>query len=118
MAPKKTKKSANKSVVNKKASVKEEISKTIPSTKASKSAFRSDAMQTAALVKLGRNAGANAIRASKALDLSITYMQNGEIIKEFSNGKKEIISPRPEKKATSKKTGNALRKGMVLHEKR
>ncbi len=118
MATRKITKAVTKSVTSKNVSAKGEISKTDSSTKTIKTVFRSDVMQTAALVKLGRNAGANAIRASKALDLPITYMQNGEIIKEFSDGTKEIISPSPAKKATSKKTINALKKGMVLHEKR
>lgn len=83
--------------------------------KAGKAAFKSDARQTASLVKAGRIGAANAIRASRALGLPITYMQDGNLYREFSDGTKEMIAPDVVKKAVAKKTTNQLRKGMVLH---
>jgi hypothetical protein len=77
--------------------------------------FRSDVKQAATLVKVGRLGSANAIRALKALDLPITYMQNGVLYRELSNGTKEKIVTVSSKKQGSKKTALPLKKGMVLH---
>jgi hypothetical protein len=83
-----------------------------------KNAFRPDVKQTAALVKVGRVSSANAIRASKALGLSITYLQNGVLYKEDSNGTKEILSTTNNQNSVSKKTPLQLKKGMLLHAKK
>lgn len=81
-------------------------------------AFRSDARQTATLIKVGRTGAANAIRASKALGLPITYLQNGVLYKEYADGTKEIIETGTVKKNGIKEGANRLKKGMVLHAKK
>lgn len=83
-----------------------------------KSIFRPDVKQTAALVKIGRAGSANAIRASKALGLSITYMQNGILYKEDSSGTKEIVGTSTKQNPVSKKSQLLLKKGMLLHAKK
>ena len=83
--------------------------------KKAQSLFKSDARQTAALVKAGRMGAANAIRASRALGLPITYLQNGTIYEEYPDGSKKKIGSGSVKKRVSKKDGQILKKGMVLH---
>ena len=83
-----------------------------------KTLFKSDAKQTATLVKVGRTSAANAIRASKALGLPITYMQNGILYKEHPDGRKEKIITVTDKKIVPKKTTSPLKKGMILHAKK
>jgi len=83
-----------------------------------KNIFRPDVKQTAVLVKVGRAGSANAIRASKALGLSITYMKNGVLYKEDSNGTKEIVSTSIKQNSASKKSSLPLKKGMLLHAKK
>lgn len=90
--------------------------KTSSVTKAVKTGFRSDTMQTAKLVKAGREGAAQAIRASRALGLPITYLQDGSLYKEFPDGTKEILKKAPVKKSISKKASQ-LRKGMILYAK-
>ncbi len=86
-----------------------------PARKRDKPVFKSDARQTAALVKAGRTGSANAIRASRALGLPITYLQNGTIYEEYPDGSKKEIGSGLVKKRVSKKDGQLLKKGMVLH---
>jgi hypothetical protein len=43
------------------------------------------------LKKAGKDAAEKAIRESKALGLSITYAENGKIIREEASGKNKII---------------------------
>ena len=106
-----------------KTAIKKKITKKTTSKKIGKSAavakvtFRPDARQTAALVKLGLAGAANAIRATKALGLPITYLQNGILYRENADGTKEIIIPQPVKRQ-AKKTAPLLKKGMVLHAKK
>lgn len=78
--------------------------------------FRTDARQTATLVKVGRNGAANAIRASKALGLPITYMEKGVIVRELPNGVKEIVAM--VNKPVVKKSVVSFKKGMILHAKK
>ena len=91
-------------------------STTIKLKKVSRSSMLS-AKETTSLVKIGRAASANAIRASKALGLSITYMEKGVIYRENADGTKEIIKEAP-KKVFPKKTSMPLKKGMVFHAKK
>ncbi|HUZ59949.1 MAG TPA: hypothetical protein VMU83_14335 [Hanamia sp.] len=84
-------------------------------SKGGKRIFKSDARQTAALIKAGRMGAANAIRASRALGLPITYLQNGTIYEEYPDGSKKKIESGLIKKGVSKKDGQILKKGMVLH---
>ena len=78
--------------------------------------FRTDAKQTATLVKVGRKGAANAIRASKALGLPITYLERGVIVRELPNGVKEIIAK--VKRPVANKSVASLKKGMILHAKK
>lgn len=78
--------------------------------------FRTDAKQTAILVKVGRNGAANAIRASKALGLPITYLERGVIVRELPNGVKEIVAK--VKRPVVNKSVASLKKGMILHAKK
>ena len=48
----------------------------------SKPVFRKDKLQTKALIKAGKIASQTALRASKALGLSITYIKDGVIYEE------------------------------------
>ena len=43
------------------------------------------------LEEIAKQASANAIKESKALNLSIVYMEDKKIIKEYPNGEKEIM---------------------------
>jgi ribosomal protein L30E len=89
--------------------------KSIAINKPAKPAFRSDTKQTATLVKVGRSAAVNAVRASKALGLPITYMKNGEVIKEMADGTKKVIVAAAN---NPKKQSVALKKGMVFYAKK
>jgi|SRR5258705_13251413 hypothetical protein len=108
MAPTTGNKIAKKSNVKKRAIVSSSASK-----KTSKPAFKSNPKQTAALTKVAHKSAANAIRASKALGLSITYMEKGILYKEQANGTKKIIA----QKVPAKKTAIKYKKGMILHAK-
>ncbi len=94
------------------------VTKSATVTKAGRVSFRSDARQTATLVKVGRAGAANAIRATKALGLPITFMQNGVLYKEYPDGTKEIIITAAVKKTLPKKASHPLKKGMVFHAKK
>lgn len=85
--------------------------------KPGKVAFKSDP-ETSKLIKAGHTASINAIRASKALGLTITFMQDGNLYREFPDGTKELIISTPAKKISDKKIKVPLRKGMVLHAKK
>lgn len=85
-----------------------EIQSTIVDKKA---IFRPDFKQRATLIKAGRNATTKAVRVSKALGLSITFMENGIMYKEFPNGDKEVVKPK------SKRVVQRLKKGLILHVK-
>lgn len=74
--------------------------------------FRKDIPQTKALVKAGKTAAKTAIRASNALGLTMTYIENGVIYEE----KEGIVVV---KKAMGKKSEVPFKvqKGLVLHAK-
>jgi len=76
--------------------------------------FKHDTEQTTALIRAGRKAAAQAIRTSKALGLTITFMKDGVLYRENPDGTKEIIST----KTKIKNNKNILKKGMVLHAKK
>lgn len=80
-----------------------------------KAIFQSDARETNTLIKAGRVGAANAIRASRALGLPITYMENNILYKEYPDGKREKIEQKDKVKPIPKKTNTSLKKGMVLH---
>lgn len=75
--------------------------------------FRKDTPQTKALVKAGRVASKRAFSASKALGLSISFIKNGVIYEESSDGS-VVIKRQIE---TTVKTPFKVTKGLVLHAK-
>ena len=87
-------------------------------TKKAKVATGADRKETIKLVKAGHTATANAIRASRALGLAITYMKDGILYKEYPDGRKEKIKSSEIKKSVSKRNNRSLKKGMVLHAKK
>lgn len=87
-----------------------------PKSKRKKS-FRGDYRQTALLIKIGKEGAQNAIRASKALGLEITYMEKGVIVKEDANGVKVKISGPPGKRKKITREGSYIPKGTILHER-
>jgi len=102
-------------IVSGKAKKRATISSAVPG-KGRKTAFKSDPKQTAALTKVARKSAANAIRASKALGLSITYMEKGILYKEKPNGVRKIIAV-ASTKIPVKKAPVKYKKGMILHAK-
>lgn len=77
-----------------------------------KKIFRQDYGQTKSLLRAASVSGLNAVRRSKALDLTITYIEDGIIYEELPDGtiKKIGIVERKEPVIV-------LMKGMVLHGK-
>lgn len=71
--------------------------------------FHQDKLQTKLLQAAARIASCNALRHSKALDLEITYIENGSIIIEQPDGHRKIV-----KKLEKVKSPIALTKGMIL----
>ena len=78
--------------------------------------FRHDERQTATLVRIGRAGAVNAIRASKALGLPITYIERGTVIQELPNGVKNVVTAVTEARITT--PAISLKKGMILHAKK
>ncbi len=109
-----------KKSTTKKAAAKNVVVKKVHKVAAVKStgnfAFRGDAKQTATLIRAGRTGAATAIRASKALGLPITYMENGVIVRELPNGVKEIVVTAT--KSGLKKSSTSFKKGMIFHAKK
>ncbi|MFN0188225.1 MAG: hypothetical protein ACKVQV_05940 [Bacteroidia bacterium] len=54
--------------------------------------FRTDFRQVASLLKIGKTAAQRAIRSSKALGLSITFMEKGVLYREHPDGTKDILN--------------------------
>ncbi|MGL2963433.1 hypothetical protein ACSVH2_06400 [Flavobacterium sp. RSB2_4_14] len=79
----------------------------------SKFVFRKDATQTKTLVKAGKESAKNALRASRALGISVSYIENGILYEERADGQVEEI----QKLAEPKEAPFTLTKGMVLHAK-
>ena len=77
-----------------------------------KRVFRQDCNQTKSLVRAGRISGENAIRQSKALNLVVTYIENGIVFEELPDGSKKQIEVLEKKPAKI-----ILEKGMVFHGK-
>lgn len=84
----------------------------IPITMNSKKIFRQDYNQTRSLVKAGKISGENAVRRSKALNLVVTYIENGIVYEEQPDGSKKQIEVLVRKPAKI-----ILEKGMVFHGK-
>ncbi|MFC5683591.1 hypothetical protein ACYE2N_00480 [Flavobacterium sp. MAHUQ-51] len=79
----------------------------------SKLVFRKDSQQTNALVKAGKMASERAIKESKDLGLSITFMSGGVIYEETSEGKIKVIKQIDETIIIPFE----IKKGLVLKEK-
>jgi hypothetical protein len=79
----------------------------------SKFVFRKDATQTKTLVKAGKESAKNALRASRALGISVSYIENGILYEERPDGQVE----EKQKLAKPKEAPFTLTKGMVLHAK-
>ncbi|MCL9808927.1 hypothetical protein [Flavobacterium luminosum] len=77
-----------------------------------KKIFRQDYGQTKLLVKAGTVSGHNAVRRSKALDLTITYIEDGIVYEELPDGTKKQV-----RIVERKEPAIVLTKGMVLHGK-
>lgn len=110
--------SSKTSLVKKKkkvASVKKTVKK-VSSKKTVGKNFRKDSKQTASLVKVGKLSSAKAIRESKALGLSIAFIENGVLYKELANGSRVVVmnQEKPEKPKTSR----VIKKGMIFHAKK
>lgn len=78
----------------------------------SNKAFKRDEAHTALLIKVGKIAAKEAIRSSKALGLSVTYMKKGEVIEEAPDGTIKVLKPKVITEPSIK-----LKKGMILHAK-
>lgn len=78
-----------------------------------KQVFRKDKKQTKVLVKAGKVASKRAFSASKALGLTVSYIENGIVYIEDSNGNR-IIQNTIENKV---ETPFEIKKGLILHAK-
>ncbi len=76
--------------------------------------YKSESKETAKLISAGRKSATNAIRASKALGLEITYMKDGIVYKEKPNGEKKVLV---KVAVTSQGPKNhlQLKKGMIFN---
>lgn len=108
-------KKVTKNVIAKKMGKKNESEAVIVKS-AGSIVFKADARKTIILEKIGRESASNAIRASKALGLPITYMERGLVIQELPDGVKIIISPLIPSKIETPEI--LLKKGMILHAKK
>ena len=78
--------------------------------------FRADFRQVASLLKIGKTAAQKAIKSSKALGLSITFMEKGILYREHPDGTKDILNEQDLICVSSKKSpSNTFRKGDVLN---
>ena len=66
------------------------------------------------LIKIGKIAAKEAIRSSKALGLSVTYLRKGEVVEELPDGTIKVLKPKSDNQPTRPK----LKKGMILHAKK
>lgn len=74
--------------------------------------MRKDYRQTKSLEIAGKQAATNAVRHAKALDLTITYIEDGAVYNERPDGTKTLV-----KTVQRRATPFAITKGMVLHAK-
>lgn len=79
-----------------------------------KKGFNRDDEHTAMLIKIGKIAAKEAIRSSKALGLSVTYIRKGEVVEELPDGTIKVLKPKSDNQPTRPK----LKKGMILHAKK
>lgn len=79
-----------------------------------KKGFDRDDEHTAMLVRIGKTAAKEAIRSSKALGLSITYLKNGEVVEELPDGTIKVLKPKSDDQPKRPK----LKKGIILYAKK
>ena len=79
-----------------------------------KKVFRRDNEATNVLIKAGRLSGKEAIRSSKALGLTVSYLEKGWVVKEFADGQKKLVKKHDNSEASAFK----VKKGMILHAKK
>jgi hypothetical protein len=65
------------------------------------------------LNRILKRATEKALREAKALDLPVTYLEEGKIIQEFPNGEKKII-----RETAKKRIQVGHKKGTILHVKK
>lgn len=81
-----------------------------------RSNFRADFRQVEILFKLGKAVSSKAIKTSKALGLSITFMEKGILYKEHPDGTREILNDRNAIYRSVKGTeSESLKSGAVLN---
>jgi hypothetical protein len=56
-----------------------------------KVSFKADTSHTKLLIKVGKTSAERSIKETKAMGLPITYLEDGKIIRESHDGKKEVI---------------------------
>ncbi|MDH4471015.1 MAG: hypothetical protein QE487_00320 [Fluviicola sp.] len=79
-----------------------------------KKRFNRDDEHTAMLIRIGKTAAKEAIRSSKALGLSVTYLKKGEVVEELADGTIKVLKP----KSVNQTPRPKLKKGMILHVKK
>lgn len=68
------------------------------------------------LMRVGRDAAANAINENKAMNLPVTYLQDGWVVSRMPDGRVERIAEI--KRSTGITSERKLTKGTVLHVKK
>lgn len=61
------------------------------SSKPGKIVFRADVNHTKSLIKIGEKSAARAVKETKAMGLPVTFLENGNIIKESPDGTRVIL---------------------------
>lgn len=78
--------------------------------------FRSDFKHVELLLKIGKSASTKAIKTSKALGLSITFMEKGVVYKEHPDDTSEILNDESANYLALKGAeSESLKKGTVLN---
>ncbi len=81
-----------------------------------RSSFRADFRQVEILLKIGKAVSSKAIKTSKALGLSITFMEKGVLYKEHPDGTREILNDENVNYQTVKSSeSESLKSGAVLN---
>jgi hypothetical protein len=82
--------------------------------KIKKPVLKSESIEVTQLISAGRKSATNAIRASRALGLEITYMKDGVVYQEKPNGDKKVLI-KLEQPTQYSKNKLQLKKGMVFN---
>ena len=87
---------------------------TLKCKKIKKPVLKSESIEVTQLISAGRKSATNAIRASRALGLEITYMKDGVVYQEKPNGDKKVLI-KLEQPTQHSKNKLQLKKGMVFN---